>query len=248
MTAVRNQKVMSDGDSDTLEHRLVTQTTTYLDQVATCVDSLPTLVEQYAADDHYQATVGKISEMESRCDRTNREISSLVADADVRDLGIRLTRVHLHSRQTIELFHLIDDVANAAEQFAEELAATAPERRPEQLQLLQEMASIAADTVSSFRCLVTAFVKVVTAPECEAVVVKEVDTIRDAESDCDELRNELLRTAFESDGVRTPFLYRELALQLDEIVDRMEDVTDLLIRVSGNDIAIDVEPESAPSA
>lgn len=239
---------MPDGDSNTLEDRLVTQTATYLDQVADCVDCLPPLVEQYAADEHYQSTVDQISTIESRCDRTNREISSLVADADVRDLGIRLTRVHLHSRQTIELFQLIDDVANSAEQFAEELAATAPERRPEQLDLLTEMAAVAVETMSAFRRLVTAFVKVVTAPECEAVVVSEVATIREAESDCDGLRNELVQSAFEDDGVRTPFLYRELALQLDEVVDLMEDVTDLLVRLTGNDISIDVEPESAPSA
>jgi uncharacterized protein Yka (UPF0111/DUF47 family) len=239
---------MQDGDSDTLEHRLVTQTATYLDQVVECVECLPPLVEQYAADEHYQSTVDRIADVESRCDRTNREISSLVADADVRDLGIRLTRVHLHSRQTIELFHLVDDVANAAEQFAEELAATAPERRPEQLELLQEMAAIAAEATDSFRRLVTAFVKVVTAPECEAVVVNEVAAIREAESDCDDLRNELVRSAFAGEGVRTPFLYRELALQLDEIVDLMEDVTDLLIRLTGNDIAIELEPDATPSA
>lgn len=239
---------MPDGDSDTLEDRLVTQTTTCLDQVGECVECLPPLVEQYAADEHYQSTADQISAVESRCDRTNREISSLVADADVRDLGIRLTRVHLHSRQTIELFHLVDDVANAAEQFADELVATAPERRPEELDLLREMAATAVDAMDSFRRLVTAFVKVVSAPECEAVVVNEVATIRDAESTCDDLRNELVHSAFASEGVRTPFLYRELALQLDEIVDLMEDVTDLLIRVTGNDISIELEPESAPSA
>jgi uncharacterized protein Yka (UPF0111/DUF47 family) len=239
---------MPDGDSDTLEDRLVTQTTTYLDQVGECVECLPPLIEQYAADEHYQSAADQISTVESRCDRTNREISSLVADADVRDLGIRLTRVHLHARQTIELFHLVDDVANAAEQFADELVATAPERRPEELDLLRQMAATAVDAMDSFRRLVTAFVKVVSAPECEAVVVNEVATIREAESTCDDLRNELVRTAFESDGVRTPFLYRELALQLDEIADLMEDVTDLLIRVTGNDLAIELEPESAPSA
>lgn len=239
---------MPDGDSDTLEDRLVTQTTTYLDQVGGCVECLPPLIDQYEADEHYQSTADQISTVESRCDQTNRQISSLVADADVRDLGIRLTRVHLHSRQTIELFHLVDDVANAAEQFADELVATAPERRSAELDLLGQMAATAVETMDSFRRLVTAFVKVVTAPECEAVVVNEVAAIRDAESACDDLRNELVRTAFESDGVRTPFLYRELALQLDEIVDLMEDITDLLIRVTGNDIAIELEPESAPSA
>lgn len=155
--------MMPAGDSDTLEHRLVTQTTTYLDQVGECIECLPPLVEQYAADEHYQSTSDQISTVESRCDRTNREISSLVADADVRDLGIRLTRVHLHSRQTIELFHLVDDVANAAEQFADELVATAPERRPEELDLLRQMAATAVDAMDSFRRLITAFVKVVSA-------------------------------------------------------------------------------------
>lgn len=232
------------GDSDTLEDRLVAQTETYLDQVSECVGYVPPLVEQYAADDDYQSTVERICELESRCDRTNRQISTLVADADVRDLGIRLTRVHVHSRQTIELFHLVDDVANSVEQFAEELVATAPERRPEQLDLLRTMAVTAVEAMESFRRLVTAFVKVLTAPECEAIVVNEVAAIREAESDCDQLRNEVVETAFEGDGTRTPFLYRELAHQLDELVDLMEDATDLLIRVTGNEISIELEPEA----
>jgi uncharacterized protein Yka (UPF0111/DUF47 family) len=120
---------MSDSETVVLADRLVSRTETYLDQTDACVALLPELLAAYP-DGDYGEVVDRISTVESDCDRTNRRLCGLVADADVRDLGIRLTRVHLHASQTIELFNALEEVANATEQFAVDLDESAQTSRP----------------------------------------------------------------------------------------------------------------------
>ncbi|MFB6171717.1 MAG: DUF47 domain-containing protein [Haloarculaceae archaeon] len=229
-------------DSAQFEARIVSQTETYLDQVEACVTEVPRLLEAYADRGPYRQTADRIAEAESDCDRTQREIGGLIANADATDLGIRLTRLHLNSGPTIELYQLLDEIANAAERFAEELVAIGPQRSLACLDRLREMAECAARTVPHLRRAVAEFVRVLCDPGRTGSVVEEVTRIRAAESDCDRTRNDLLAAAF--DGATTePLVYREFALLLDGLVDTMEDVTDQLLLITGNQSWIAIEPE-----
>jgi len=238
---------MSDSETVVLADRLVSRTETYLDQTEACVALLPELLAAYP-DGDYREFVDRISTLESDCDRTNRHLCGLVADADVRDLGIRLTRVHLHASQTIELFNALDEVANAAEQFAVDLDGLRPDLPPDRRDRFDEMAAEAATAMAALRSAVTDYVGVLCNPETSADIAGDVACVRNVESRCDRLRNEAVTAAFDGDagGDASALVCRELALQLDEVVDAMEDVTDRMVRTTGSELAVDAEPEGAP--
>ncbi|MFB6071796.1 MAG: hypothetical protein ABEJ88_02410 [Halobacterium sp.] len=225
------------------DERLAVATETYLDQLDACVARLPRLVDAFEDGDGYRETATTIGDLESGCDRTHRRVSALVGDADVQDLGIRLSRVHLHAGQTIELYHALDAVANAAEQFADDLVAIGPPRAPELLALLGEMAACAADAMAALETAVTGFLTVLCEPNESVSVADAVEDVRAAESDCDRLRSRVVTRAFGDGETDQPLVYRALADRLDAVVDAMEDVTDRMIRLAGTELSFDVEPE-----
>ncbi|MFB6271057.1 MAG: DUF47 domain-containing protein [Halobacterium sp.] len=233
---------MPEQDTAHLGDRLVSQTETYLGLTVDCVACLPELLDAYPADD-YGAVVDRVAALESDCDRANRRICALVADADVRDLGIRLTRVHLHAGQTIELFHALDEVANAVEQFATDLAAFRPSLPPARRRRFVEMAECAVDAMDALRSAVTDYVAVLCNPEESTSIADDVERVRDVESECDRLRNDAVAEAFADADGETALVCRELAAVLDDVVDAMEDVTDRMVRTTGSDLAIEAEPE-----
>lgn len=230
----------------TFEDRLVSLTETYLDQLERCVGLLPELVAAYATgeDDEFEERLGRVRQLESDCDESARAVTSLVANADVRDIGIRLTHVHLHAGQTIELYHSLDEVANAAERFAEDLAATQPPRVPALLDAFEAMGKRASEAFAAMREAVTSYLGVLRAPDAAVDITDAVDSVRAAESDCDRLRNEAVATAFSDHEDAYPVVYREQAWLLDGVVDAMEDVTDCIVRVSGSEAGVEVEPAS----
>lgn len=227
----------------TFEDRLVSLTDTYLGQLGDCVRLLPELVAAYAdRDDGFEDCLDRVRRLESDCDETARAVTSLVSNADVQDLGVRLTRVHLHAGQTIELYHCLDEIANAAEQFAEDLAATEPPRVPALLDAFEAMAERASEAFAAMREAVTGYLGVLRDRDGGVDVTGAVEAVRAAESDCDRLRNEAVSTAFGDHEDAYPVVYREQAWLLDGVVDAMEDVTDRIVRVSGAEAGIEVEP------
>lgn len=237
---------MATVEDGTFEDRFVSQTTSYLDRLEACVTLLPELLERYGDGEPYQQTVERICDLESDCDARNRHISALIADADVEQLGIRLTRIHLHSGQIIELYGLLDEIANTAEQFAEELVAIDPRPAARPLEVLAEMAAKIVSTTTHLHRAVETYVHALCHPNEPTAIVDAVQQVRDAETDGDALRNEVLATAFDDAAIENPLVYREFALLLDSILDAMEDVTDKMIFISGNQSWIDVEPNDQP--
>lgn len=236
---------MPDTETGEFADRLVSETETYLDQTEQCVSVLPEVLAAYP-DDDYGSLVDRISALESDCDRTKRRLCGLVAHADVRDLGIRLTRVHLHGGQTIELFTVLDEIANAAEAFATDLAAFRPVLPQARRELLHEIAARAVEAMTALRAAVRDYVAVLCNSEASTDIADDVRRVRDAESDCDRLRNELVTAAFAGkEGCASALVCRELVADLDDVVDAMEDVTDRMVRTTGSDLAVDAEPEVA---
>jgi len=233
---------MQTDTSDQFEGRLRAQTTAYLDQLEACVGQLPPVLSRYAANDDYEDAVERIVELESACDQTNRQLSALVSNATVGEYGVELSRLYLNSNQTIELFQRLDEIANAAEQFGLDIITTTPSRSSDCLDLLFAMANIAARTISTLRTTVKAYVRMLCEPEKSVSVIEEVQTVRTAETDCDEFRTDCIEAAFDADSTRSALVYRELALGLDSVVDTMEDVTDHMILSSNSRSWISLEP------
>lgn len=233
--------VMAATTSDQLDDALRTDTIRFLDSIEACVDALPDLLERYADGDDVTDLVDEIRAHESDCDDAARHLGALIVNADASDLGIRLTRVHLHSGRTIGLFQRLDEIPNTVEQLAEELAAIAPAPAPECLAILAEMASIARDALIALRNAVVGYVEMLCDPTETHSIAADVEEIRALESDVDRLRNDAITAAFRLDG-RDALVYRELALLVDAVVDTMEDVTDHMILIAGNRSWIELEP------
>ncbi|MFB6079462.1 MAG: DUF47 domain-containing protein [Haloferacaceae archaeon] len=233
---------MTTADVEAFEGELVSRTAAYLDRIEECVSHVPRLLDQYADGGPYCETVDRIGDLESDCDEIRRTISALISNADAADLGIRLTRVHLNTGPTIELYQRLDEVADTAERFAEELAAIEPSRATVCLDLLRRMAERAVEAVSVLDGAVTEYMRVLCDPYRTAALGEEVERIRTIESECDGLRNEVVATAFDG-GASTPLVYREFAVLLDALVDGIEDVTDQLVWIAGRESGISVDPE-----
>jgi hypothetical protein len=232
---------MTASEAESFDEVLRTETTRFLDTIDACVEALPDLLEAYGADGTVDARVEAIREAESDCDRAARRISSHIANADAAELGIRLTRVHLHAGNTIGLFQQLDEIPNTVEQIAEELEAIAPEPAPRVLVILREMATIASDAIIALRNAVIGYVDILCETDAQRSIAADVTEIRALESDVDRLRNDAITAAFQIEG-RDALVYREIALLLDALVDTMEDVTDHMILTAGNRSWIDLEP------
>lgn len=235
-------------DDQTFEDQLLSETDAYLNRVEDCVFQLQTLLDQYVAESSYKGVVDLISEIESDCDQLNRRISALISNSNARKLGIKLTRLHVNSRPTIQLYQLLDEIANAVEQFAEEIDAISPPIDEPCLDRLREMADIAIRTMTVLKEAVTDYVRVLCQPDTAITLTAEIGRIRTAESRCDKLRTEVIATAFSDGPSPTALVYRELALLLDQVVDTMEDVTDQMILIIGNQSWIEIESEESEAA
>jgi uncharacterized protein Yka (UPF0111/DUF47 family) len=232
---------MASDTAEAFETRFRSQTETYLESIDACVASLPRLIDQYAAEDpSYRRTVERIHAIESDCDETNRRISTLIANADVDELGLGLTNLHLNTGTTIDLYQQLDEIANTAERFAAELDAIEPPRSAACLDVLHEMADTAARTTPVLARTVTDYIEVLCDPYASATLGADITRIRAAESDCDDLRTDAIAAAFDGD-VPVPVVYREFANILDAVVDAMEDVADRIVWVTGSESRVAVE-------
>lgn len=231
-------------ENDQLEECIVSGTVTYLDTLEECVAEVPQLLHRYAEDEQYQQTVDRICDLESTCDQLNRQLSALLANATVEQLGIRLTHVHLYCGQLIQLYQILDEIANSVEQFAEEFAAITPVRVSQCLDLLDEMADLAVQAMDSLEGVLTEYLQMLCNPyrTTTPTIVDGISQIRATESDCDRVRNEVIATAFDIESLDNPMVYRHLAVLLNTAIDTMEDATDQIIRITGNQSGIDIEP------
>jgi len=224
-----------------LESRFRSHTETYLDTIVECIHLLPRLFEEYAHGNDYRATAQEIRALESDCDESKRRISSLLSNATVEQIGLRNTRIHLNSPEILELYQQLDEVANVAEEIAEELVTIRPPRIEPHFGAFLELAWRATTAVTVLEAVVTTITRLLCSHDRSETLADEIRTIRRIESECDELRNDLIEGAFRDDAVDRPLLYREFARHFDRLVDTMEDVTDQVVLISSREDWIDAE-------
>lgn len=234
---------MTSTDDHRFNDRIVSRTEAYTGRLVDCVELVRELLEAYRTGSGYDEIADRIRTLESRCDRTNRQLSALVTNARVEDLGLLNSRVHFSRAQVIELYQLIDDVPNAAERIADDLVTIEPRTSARWFEGLREMVDCAETAVVALEAAVNAFVRLLCAPSESGSVVDEIRTIREAESACDGLRNDVIAAAFEDESVPESLLCREFAYRFDALVDAIEDVADHLVLVSSTEPWITTEPD-----
>jgi len=199
------------------------------------------VIRAYRNGEEYRSTVGKIGQLESDCDGIKRDLGALVTGADGGEVSLKQTWIRLHADRMLELFGHLDSTANAAEQFAEELAAIAPQRRSVPLEGLARMAELAVASMTELSAVVGAFVRALSRPDFEASITEGVSTIRTLEAESDTVRNCVIEAAFDGDGTADSVAYRQLAVLLDAVPDAMEDVTDQMHLMTGSEDWLDIE-------
>jgi len=226
----------------TFGEELESQTETCLNRLADCISLLPELFDQYRTDGDYRETFEEIQEIESECDRLNRNINGTITNAGPEDIGLLNSRVHFNTSSLISFYGQLDVIANLTERIAQELLMIQPAHDNECFQRMSEMADSAAAGMAPLVDVVVRFIHSLSTTDESDTLTDEINAVRRMESECDELRNAIITTAFDGD-VDDPLLYREFAILLDKLANTMEDVTDQVIVIASNEPGIVTEPD-----
>lgn len=229
------------GFSDTLESRTIT----YLDELSLCSAYLPKLFDAYAGDSETAQVVETINKTETECDDIRRSITALIANADSQDIGLLSTRIKFNQSALLKFYKDLDIIANHTERIAQELTMMRPSPDVSSYDQLQEMASIIVEMTEEVSGIVIQFIRGLARTNASETLTSGIEQIRDFESQCDAIRNDAIRGAFEQD-IQDPLIYRELAVLLDELANAIEDLTDQITVMSSEEpgIITEANPDS----
>ncbi len=222
------------------------QTEAYLDRLTDCVALLPEVLGQYATGGDDESTFETIGAIESECDRLNREINGTITNSGPDEIGLRSSRVHFNASALIGFYGELDVLANHTERIAQELLMIRPAHDNACFAGLHEMGEEIAGALDAIKTVVVDFVHAMSWTDASADLTAEIETVREMESRCDELRNTVISTAFADDDIDQPLLYREFAILFDELANTMEDITDQVVIIASNEPGITTEPKPEP--
>lgn len=240
----RSLPLVMHGQATNYGREVVSDTETYLGQIEDCVALLPELLDQYNSPNSHRDTVEQVRELESDCDRLNRQIAALITDAGPEETDLLHVQAFLNAPSLVSIYQDIDNIANTVERIAEELTAISPSWNNERFQHLGKMADCAVTAVTALTEAVSALIHVLYTPEESDTITDKITIIRDAESQCDDLRNQALDMAFNAGISTKPLLYREFAIHFDRLIDVMEDITDQIIIISNDMPRFTAEPNN----
>ncbi|MGQ3328147.1 DUF47 domain-containing protein [Halorubrum sp. FL23] len=221
--------------------RLETQTVAYLDQIDDCVALLPRALDEYASDDEFRETVDEIAALESECDDRVREIRGTITDAGPDDIGLLNTRINFNESALLDFYNELDVVPNHTERIAQEIAMMRPDAAVPPFRDMREMATRIAEMTVILGDVVEGFVRGLARSDATATLTEGIARIRALESECDELRNAAIESAFAEDAVDQPLVYREIAILLDELANTIEDLTDRIVVIASKEPGIVAE-------
>jgi len=221
--------------------RLETQTAAYLDRIDDCVALLPRALDEYATDGPYRETVAEIAALESECDERVRAITSSITDAGPDDIGLLNTRINFNESALLDFYKELDVVPNHTERIVQEVVMMRPDADTDSFRDMREMATRIVEMVAVLGDVVERFVRGLARSDATETLTEGIGTIRGLESECDELRNHAIETAFADDGVDQPLVYRELVILLDELANTIEDLTDRMVVIASKEPGIVAE-------
>jgi len=218
--------------------RLESRTVTYLDRVDDCVALLPRALDEYAEDGSARETVDEIAAVESDCDELVREITGLITDAGPDDIGLLNTRINFNESALLDFYKELDVVANHTERIVQEVTMMRPDADTAPFRDMREMATRIVEMVAVLADVVERFVRGLARADAAETLTDGIESIRGLESECDDLRNDAIATAFADDGIDQPLVYRELAILLDELANTVEDLTDRMVVIASKEPGI----------
>ncbi|EMA64796.1 DUF47 domain-containing protein [Halorubrum kocurii] len=226
--------------------QLETQTAAYLDRIDDCVALLPRALDEYAGDGPYRETIDEIAAIESECDELVREITATITNAGPDDIGLLNTRINFNESALLDFYKELDVVANHTERIVQEVVMMRPDADGDPFRDMREMATRIVEMTAVLGDVVEGFVRGLARSDATETLTEGIEAIRDLESECDELRNDAIATAFADDAVDQPLVYRELAILLDELANTIEDLTDRMVVIASKEpgIVTEATPEA----
>ena len=218
--------------------QLEARTAAYLDRIDDCVALLPRAFAEYASDGPYAETVDEIAAVESECDDLVRGLTGLITDAGPDDIGLLNTRINFNESALLDFYNELDVVANHTERIVQEVAMMRPAAGVEPFADMREMAARIAEMTEVLAEVVEGFVRGLARADATETLAEGIESIRALESECDELRNDAIETAFADDAIEEPLVYRELAILLDELANTIEDLTDRIVVIASKEPGI----------
>lgn len=227
----------------TFGDELDSATETYLTRLTDCVALLPAVLTQYATDTDYESTYAEIGEIESECDQLNRTINGTITNAGPDEIGLLNSRVHFNASELIDFYGTLDVTANLTERITQELLMMRPPHDNACFDGLQEMAAEIESGLPAVETCVVQFIRAMSQTDEPTDLTEEIETVRAMESACDDLRNDIISTAFAEDAIDQPLMYREFAILFDELANTIEDITDKIVIIASNEPGIITEPQ-----
>jgi uncharacterized protein Yka (UPF0111/DUF47 family) len=227
--------------------QLESRTEAYLDRIDDCVALLPRALDEYAEGGPYRETVDEIAAVESECDDLVRGIRGIITGAGPDDIGLLNTRINFNESALLDFYTELDVVANHTERIVQEVAMMRPDADVAPFRDMREMATRIAEMVAVLGDVVERFVRGLARSDAAETLTDGIESIRELESACDELRNDAIATAFDDADVDQPLVYRELAILLDELANTVEDLTDRMVVIASKEpgIVTEVEPDAS---
>ncbi|OYR81898.1 hypothetical protein DJ84_11850, partial [Halorubrum ezzemoulense] len=102
----------------------------------------------------------------------------------------------------------------------------------------REMADRIAEMTDVLADVVEGFVRGLARADATETLAEGIESIRALESECDDLRNDAIETAFADGSIDQPLVYRELAILLDELANTIEDLTDRIVVIASKEPGI----------
>ncbi|WP_418286149.1 DUF47 domain-containing protein [Halorubrum sp. DTA46] len=228
---------------DDFGERLEAQTAAYLDRIGDCVALLPQALDEYANDGSYRETVAEIAAIESECDDRVRTITGTITNAGPDDIGLLNTRINFNESALLDFYTELDVVPNHTERIVQEVLMMQPDAGVDSFRDMREMADLIVEMTAVLGDVVERFVHGLARSDATETLTAGIESIRDSESACDELRNDAIETAFADGAIDQPLVYRELAILLDELANTIEDLTDRMVVIASKEPGIVTEAD-----
>lgn len=228
---------------DSFGERLEGQTAAYLDRIDDCVALLPRALDEYANDGPYRETGDEIAAIESECDDQVRAITGTITNAGPDDIGLLNTRINFNESALLDFYTELDVVPNHTERIVQEVVMMRPDADVDSFRDMREMADRIAEMTAVLGDVVERFVHGLARSDATETLTEGIEAIRDLESECDELRNSAIETAFADESIDQPLVHRELAILLDELANAMEDLTDRMVVIASKEPGIVTEAD-----
>jgi uncharacterized protein Yka (UPF0111/DUF47 family) len=205
---------------------ITTTTIEYLEAVRTCTALLPAALIRYDQPS-FEQTATQLSTRETDCDHHLRELRRLLGDADP-----NYSAVYLRSGELLELYALLDEVPNAAEQFVRDLEAIQPPLAEPTLEELAEMGALASRATWLLSDCLEAFISSLIRTGTTDSVRETVEKVGYLESQADDRKYTVTRRLFERRDPAQAQIQREMVNSLDATLDAAEDAADRLLFIA----------------